>query len=65
MHIEPDKYYDTEAPELRLIASRQTLAKWRHEKKGPPYYRFGHRVRYLGSDVLNWMQEQRIKTDGN
>ena len=33
--FEPDRYYPTNAPELAVIATRGTLAQWRHRGYGP------------------------------
>ena len=38
-----DQLYPTTAPELEVIATRGTLAVWRHQGKGPGYIRFGKR----------------------
>jgi predicted DNA-binding transcriptional regulator AlpA len=38
-----------------------TVHKWRKRKKGPPFYAMPHgRVRYLKSEVLQWMKAGRI-----
>lgn len=62
MRIETDRYYPTDAPELTIIASRQTLAKWRHQGRGPSYLKSGARVLYKGSDLLTWLDRQRVDT---
>lgn len=35
-----------------------TLANWRWRGDGPPYVRYGHRVRYRQSDLDVWMEGQ-------
>lgn len=62
MQIDPDGYYTHDAPEMRILGAVQTLARWRHESKGPPYSKSGSRVIYRGSDVLAWLDAQRIQT---
>ena len=62
MHrFEPDRYYRTTDPELAVIATRGTLAQWRHHGRGPRYTRFGNRVLYLGTDLNAWLDEQVIE----
>lgn len=36
----------------------QTLQKWRREKKGPPPFRVGSRLRYRRTALVAWMQRQ-------
>ena len=58
--FQDDRYYTTDAPELSLIATRSTLAMWRHQGKGPPYTRSGRRILYLGEDVNQWLDDNRV-----
>ena len=37
----------------------QTLAYWRMENKGPPYYKVNHLVRYDMHDVKDWLEENK------
>ena len=41
-----DTYLNTNDAARLLGLSRQTLAKWRVEGRGPPYHKFGSRVAY-------------------
>ena len=41
MRIDPDTYYRPSAPEMRQLGAVQTLARWRHEGRGPAYTRSG------------------------
>lgn len=41
---------------LRL--SEITLARWRAEGVGPPYRKFGRRVVYAKTDLVNWADGQ-------
>ena len=61
--INPDLYYTPTAPELRPVAAVQTLARWRHEGRGPAYVKSGARVLYRGADVLAWLEANRVKTE--
>lgn len=63
MTINPDGFYTPDAPEMRILGAVQTLARWRHEGKGPSYTKSGARVLYRGSDVLEWLNSQRIETE--
>ena len=60
--LEPESYYNTSSPELRKIAAKQTLAKWRHEGRGPSYIKIGSKILYKGSDALQWLESQKIRT---
>lgn len=63
MKIEPDLWYIPTAPEMRVIGAKQTLAKWRHEGRGPAYFKCGSRVLYRGADLLDWLDAHRVTTD--
>ncbi|MCL5776438.1 helix-turn-helix domain-containing protein [Limibaculum sp. FT325] len=63
MKIESDCYYSPSANEMRTIGAVQTLARWRHEGKGPAYIKSGSRVLYLGADVLAWLAARRVEND--
>jgi predicted DNA-binding transcriptional regulator AlpA len=39
-----------------------TLRKWRWQKSGIPYYKFGKSVRYLFADVDEWEKAQKVQT---
>ena len=59
--FEPERYYAPGDPEMRLIATKGTLAVWRCERKGPRYTRFGNRVFYLGSDLNGWLDSHVVE----
>ena len=63
MKIDPEIYYPPSAPELRPVGAIQTLARWRHEGRGPEFVKSGARVLYRGSDVIAWLEARRIKTE--
>ena len=60
--FDPDQYYRTVDPALAVIATRGTLAVWRHEGKGPRYVRFGNRVLYQGADLNAWLDSHIVHT---
>ena len=64
MHIDPDAYYPPADDELRTIAAEQTLARWRHEGRGPAFIRCGKRVLYKGSDILLWLKANKVEPHG-
>lgn len=39
--------------------TRNTLAMWRYEGRGPSYYKLGKTVAYLPADVDRWLEESR------
>lgn len=39
--------------------SIRTLQRWRKERKGPPYFKFGPGVLYSLEDVRHWEKQQR------
>ena len=57
-----ERYYRTSDPELAVIASRGTLAKWRCMGIGPPFMGFGGRILYLGKDLNDWVDRHSVKT---
>lgn len=59
--FQDETYYRTDAPELAVIATRGTLAQWRHRGEGPPYVRFGNRVLYQGAALNAWLDQRVIE----
>ena len=61
--IDPDAFY-TESETANLIDRKATtLQRDRWAGNGPAYHRFGPRkVRYLGKDLIAWMQSGRVET---
>lgn len=62
MRISSDEYYQPTDPALRILGAVQTLARWRHEGKGPAYTKAGNRVLYSGEDILIWLDRNRLDT---
>ena len=61
--FDPERYYRTTDPELAVIATRATLALWRHYGRGPTYIKFGNRVLYRGADLQRFLDEHVVETD--
>ena len=59
--FDADRYYRTDDPALAVIATRGTLAQWRHRGYGPPYVRFGNRVLYRGVALNDWLDAHRVE----
>ena len=59
--FDPDVYYRPADEAMRLIATVGSLALWRHQGKGPPFTKFGHRVLYLGADLNAWLDARRVE----
>lgn len=38
----------------------QTLAKWRHQHKGPPFVRIGRNIRYRPAAIVAWIEAQEV-----
>jgi len=69
----PDKYSEAakELLENRLLIpqdlereygiSTKTLANWRSQGKGPPYFKLGNAVRYRGGEVNKWIAGSKVK----
>ena len=49
-----------EAAQL-LGLNRQTLANWRHLRRGPIYSKLGRSVRYRISDLVSFAESKRIE----
>jgi len=45
----------------RLKLSVATLRSWRHRRRGPRYVRLGRAVRYLASDVEQFVQSSAVE----
>ena len=53
--FDPNRYYQTDDPELAVIAKYGTLGQWRHKGKGPPYIKFEGRILYEGRALNEWL----------
>ena len=46
--FQSDQLYLTSDPALLILGPYSTLAHWRHEGRGPAYFKFGSKVAYRG-----------------
>ncbi|MBU1830178.1 MAG: MerR family transcriptional regulator [Alphaproteobacteria bacterium] len=60
--FERDRLYDDADDELDLIAPKTKRAQWRHRRVGPPFLKFGRRVKYHGADLNSWINGNRVAT---
>lgn len=60
MNIETNRFYRPQDDVLRQFFAVQTLAKWRHEERGPKWHYAGNRVLYKGSDILSWLEASSV-----
>jgi len=51
---------ETEAAKYLGLQNRQTLANWRHLRKGPAYCRVGKRIIYRLEDLEAYLNTHRI-----
>jgi hypothetical protein len=58
--MKPSKeYISTTALAKRWDMHAGTLKNWRSQKKGPPYYKFGHDVYYKLTDVISFERKTK------
>jgi hypothetical protein len=55
---------DCEAAQILGFRNVQTLRNWRHEQRGPIYSKLGKSVRYKVSDLLEFAESHKVKTNG-
>jgi len=60
--MNPERFDQTHAANY-LGVSIHTLEKWRSLKKGPPYLKVGHFVRYTQEDLDRWVDSHRISPE--
>lgn len=53
----------TEEVAALLKVAPATLVDWRHEQRGPRYYKMGREVRYRVADVIKWEEQALIPID--
>lgn len=58
--FETEKIYDDSDCELDLIAPKTLRAKWRHQRVGPAWIKFGRKVKYLGHDLNAYIEQNRV-----
>lgn len=55
----PKSYYTVSEAAAHLSLSKHTLNKWRFEKRGPKFIRFGKSIRYRDEDLTAFAFENR------
>ena len=63
--FEETRLYDDTDAELDLNAPRPKRAQWRHRRVGPPFLKFGRRVKYHGADLNSWVNRNRVLTSNS
>lgn len=56
------KYLSPDEVESIYGIPKKTLANWRCSGRGPAYYKYGSRIRYLSEDMEQWIQGFRKLT---
>lgn len=59
---EEDEFLTTAEVGQRVRAAAETVRFWRHQKKGPAYFKIGRKVLYRRRDVEEWLAAQRTAT---
>ena len=57
----PDDYLTPKDVEKTYQISTKTLANWRSQGRGPEFFKFGNKVRYLRKNVEKWKEQSRRK----
>ena len=60
-HFDNDRLYRTTDPALAIIATRGTLAQWRHRGEGPRYVRLAGRVLYEGKALNEFLAARTVE----
>ena len=58
--FDDSRYYSAADEAMRFIGTVGTLSVWRRRGLGPPFFKIGRRVFYLGSDLNQWCDSQRV-----
>lgn len=53
----------TEEVAALLKVAPATLVDWRHDQRGPRYYKMNREVRYKIEDVLEWQRQTLVPVD--
>ncbi|GGM83092.1 helix-turn-helix domain-containing protein [Longimycelium tulufanense] len=57
-----DSLWSPERLSAHLAISPKTLAKWRGERKGPPWVKIGKHIRYDPAKVQAWLEKIEQET---
>jgi hypothetical protein len=61
----PTNLTEAEATNFLGLKNRQTLANWRHLRKGPAYCRVGRRIIYRIEDLDSYIHSRRVDPEGD
>jgi len=56
---------ENQAAKYLSLQNRQTLANWRHMRKGPAYCRVGRRIIYRLEDLDRYLNTHRIDPESS
>ena len=59
--FDPESYYRSDDPALRVIGTAGTLRVWRCKGRGPRYHKMGGRVLYLGADLNRYIDSCAVE----
>ena len=60
--FEENRKYKPKDPEiLELLGNPEKQKQMRHYKRSPSYYRLGRSIVYLGKDLNEWANAQRVE----
>ena len=59
--FDDERFYQTDDDKLTAVWPAWTLAKWRSEGRGPPFFKYGRRVHYSGRDLNEFLAEHRVE----
>jgi hypothetical protein len=53
-----EHFIDERETSAQLKIAVQTLRGWRQQRRGPPFFRFGRRIRYSPEENVRWARAQ-------
>ena len=56
-----DEFYFATDDAMRLFGTSGSLALRRHRGQGPPFFKIGRRVLYLGKDLNKFIDSRRVE----
>lgn len=54
----------SEVKDRLRLKSVDTLSHWRNRRQGPPFCKFGSRVLYPATELIEWERGQLVETRG-
>lgn len=56
--IDPEQLISDDVAADALHVKRETLAAWRHQRRGPPYVKIGRRCLYTRASIAEYIARQ-------